>query len=102
MQAETLRDSFPASDKSLSRLLTEVPYLPESIFKLLEHLCSPGSNEKNEESHSTDRLTQGLSIIWNLILLRPPIRTACLRIALQVSFYICVIHSFFPSSIFSF
>lgn len=84
MQAGTLRDSFPASDKSLSRLLTEVPYLPESILKLLECLCSPGSN-KDEELH---RLTQGLSIVWNLILLRPPIRNACLQIALQVSFYI--------------
>jgi hypothetical protein len=88
MQAETLRDSFPASDKSLSRLLTEVPYLPESIFKLLEHLCCPGSNNKDEESHSVDRLTQGLSIVWSLILVRPPIRNACLKIALQVSFYI--------------
>ena len=87
MQAETLRDSFPASDKSLSRLLGEAPYLPKSIFKLLESLCCPGSNDKDDkELHSGDRVTQGLSTIWNLILLRPPIRDVCLKIALQVSF----------------
>ncbi|GFY82372.1 HEAT repeat-containing protein [Actinidia rufa] len=84
--AETLRDSFPASDKSLSRLLGEAPYLPKSIFKLLESLCSPGSNDKDDkELHSGDRVTQGLSTIWNLILWRPPIRDVCLKIALQVA-----------------
>ncbi|RVW84967.1 Symplekin [Vitis vinifera] len=82
--AETLRDSFPASDKSLSRLLAEVPYLPKSVFKLLDCLCSPGNSSKDEkELLSGDRVTQGLSAVWNLILLRPPIRDACLKIALQ-------------------
>lgn len=89
MQAETLRDSFPASDKSLSRLLAEVPYLPKSVFTLLECLCSPGNSNKDEkELQSGDRVTQGLSAVWNLILLRPPIRDACLKIALQVFFYL--------------
>ncbi|KAK9290954.1 hypothetical protein L1049_009134 [Liquidambar formosana] len=83
--AETLRDSFPASDKSLSRLLGEVPYLPKSIFKLLGCLCSPGNSDRDEkELQSGDRVTQGLSAVWSLILLRPPIREACLKIALQV------------------
>ncbi|XP_058110235.1 uncharacterized protein LOC131253301 isoform X3 [Magnolia sinica] len=82
--AETLRDSFPASDKSLSRLLGEAPYLPKTAFKLLECLCSPGSNEKNDkESQSGDRVTQGLSAVWSLILQRPSIRDICLKIALQ-------------------
>ncbi|XP_009598060.1 uncharacterized protein [Nicotiana tomentosiformis] len=82
--AETLRDSFPASDKSLSRLLGEAPHLPNSVLKLLERLCCPGSSEKDEkELHSGDRVTQGLSTVWNLILMRPPMREACLRIALQ-------------------
>lgn len=82
--AETLRDSFPASDKSLSRLLGEVPHLPNSTLKLLESFCCPGSCEKDEkELHSGDRVTQGLSTVWNLILLRPPMREACLKIALQ-------------------
>ncbi|CAK9133852.1 unnamed protein product [Ilex paraguariensis] len=82
--AETLRDSFPASDKSLSKLLGEVPYLPKSVLKLLECLCSPGSSDKDEkEFHSGDRVTQGLSAVWSLILLRPPIREVCLKIALQ-------------------
>lgn len=85
LQAETLRDSFPASDKSLSRLLAEAPHLPNSILKLLESFCCPGSCEKDEkELHSGDRVTQGLSTVWNLILLRPPMREACLKIALQV------------------
>lgn len=82
--AETLRDSFPASDKSLSRLLGEAPHLPNSTLKLLESFCCPGSSEKDEkELHSGDRVTQGLSTVWNLILLRPPMREACLKIALQ-------------------
>ncbi|XP_075088235.1 uncharacterized protein LOC107816280 isoform X4 [Nicotiana tabacum] len=82
--AETLRDSFPASDKSLSRLLGEAPHLPNSVLKLLESFCCPGSSEKDEKDlHSGDRVTQGLSTVWNLILMRPPMREACLRIALQ-------------------
>ncbi|XP_017247207.1 uncharacterized protein LOC108218671 isoform X2 [Daucus carota subsp. sativus] len=82
--AETLRDAFPASDKSLSRLLGEVPYLPKSILKLLECLCCPGNNDKDEKAvHSGDRVTQGLSTVWSLILLRPPTRDVCLKIALQ-------------------
>ncbi|CAI9301502.1 unnamed protein product [Lactuca saligna] len=81
--AETLRDSFPSSDKSLSRLLSEVPYLPKSVLKLLECLCVPGNSEQNEEIHSGDRVHQGLSIVWSLILLRPPTRDVCLKIALQ-------------------
>ncbi|KAJ4971323.1 hypothetical protein NE237_004422 [Protea cynaroides] len=82
--AETLRDSFPASDKSLTRLLGEVPYLPKTALKLLECLCCPGSSEKvDKELQSGDRVTQGLSAVWSLILLRPPIRDICLKIALQ-------------------
>ncbi|XP_031475162.1 uncharacterized protein LOC116247253 isoform X1 [Nymphaea colorata] len=82
--AESLRDSFPASDKSLSRLFGEAPYLPKPVFKLLECLCSPGNNEiYSKELKSGDRVTQGLSAVWSLILLRPPIRDVCLKIALQ-------------------
>ncbi|KAL5550451.1 hypothetical protein UlMin_000627 [Ulmus minor] len=81
---ETLKDSFPPSDKSLSRLLGEVPYLPTSVLKLLESMCSPEKCDKAEkEVQSGDRVTQGLSIVWSLILLRPPFRDACLKIALQ-------------------
>ncbi|KAG8504240.1 hypothetical protein CXB51_002593 [Gossypium anomalum] len=81
--AETLRDSFPPSDKSLSKLLGEAPRLPKSVLNLLGFLCSPGISEKAEESQSGDRVTQGLSTVWSLILLRPPIRDVCLKIALQ-------------------
>lgn len=82
--AETLRDSFLPSDKSLNRLLSEVPYLPKSIFELLEHLCCPDDNWKDDkESQIGDRVTQGLSTVWSLIMLRPPIRDALLKIALQ-------------------
>lgn len=94
LQAETLRDSFPPSDKSLSRLLGEAPYLPNSIFSLLESLCSPGNIDKAEELQSGDRVTQGLSTVWSLILLRPPIRESCLKIALQVSSLYHRFHSF--------
>ncbi|KAJ4850033.1 hypothetical protein Tsubulata_040849 [Turnera subulata] len=82
--AQTLRDSFPPSDKSLSRLLGEAPYLPKSVLDLLESLCCPGNIDKGEkESQSGDRVTQGLSTVWSLILQRPPIREVCLKIALQ-------------------
>ncbi|XP_050236923.1 uncharacterized protein LOC126686734 isoform X2 [Mercurialis annua] len=82
--AETLRDSFPPSDKSLSRLLGEAPYLPKSVLNLLESLCCPGNCDKAEKDfQSGDRVTQGLSIMWSLILMRPPIREVCLKIALQ-------------------
>ena len=82
---ETLRDSFPASDKSLSRLLGEVPHLPESVLKLVGRLCSPENGDKDDkELHSGDRVTQGLSAVWSLILLRPSLRSVLLEIALQV------------------
>lgn len=84
--AENLRDMFPASDKSLGKLLCEIPYLPEGVLKLLEDLCSPGNNEKQDKDlQSGDRVTQGLSAVWNLIMLRPSNRDRCLEIALQSS-----------------
>ncbi|CAM0907456.1 unnamed protein product [Alopecurus aequalis] len=84
--AENLRDMFPASDKSLGKLLCEMPYLPEGVLKLLEGLCSPGNNEKQDKDlQSGDRVTQGLSAVWNLIMLRPSNRDRCLEIALQSS-----------------
>ncbi|ONM61138.1 HEAT repeat-containing protein [Zea mays] len=77
---------FPASDKSLGKLLCEIPYLPEGVLKLLESLCSPGSNERQDKDiQSGDRVTQGLSAVWNLIMLRPSNRDRCLEIALQSS-----------------
>ncbi|XP_078445318.1 HEAT repeat-containing protein isoform X2 [Wolffia australiana] len=76
--AEAIRDSFPPSDKSLSRLLVEVPYLPKPVVKLLESMCSPSNVEKDSE-----RVTQGLSIVWSLILQRPSSRDVFLKIALQ-------------------
>lgn len=89
MQAETLKDSFPPSDKSLSRLLGEAPYLPKSVINLLECMCSPGNSENTDKDlQSGDRVTQGLSAVWSLILLRPPIRDVCLKIALQVLIYL--------------
>ncbi|KAF0908600.1 hypothetical protein E2562_026648 [Oryza meyeriana var. granulata] len=86
--AENLRDMFPASDKSLGKLLCEIPYLPEGVLKLLEGLCSPGSNGKQDkDQQSGDRVTQGLSAVWNLIMLRPSNRDRCLEIALQSSIH---------------
>ncbi|XP_072974798.1 uncharacterized protein [Typha angustifolia] len=82
--AEALRDKFPASDKSLGRLLGDAPYLPEGILKLLQGLCSPESREKyDKDLQSGDRVTQGLSAVWGLILQRPSNRDRCLLIALQ-------------------
>ncbi|KAG5407955.1 hypothetical protein IGI04_004274 [Brassica rapa subsp. trilocularis] len=82
--AEALRDSFPPSDKSLSKLLGDSPFLPKSVLKLLESFCCPESSDKVEKDlPSGDRVTQGLSAVWSLILTRPGIRNDCLKIALQ-------------------
>ncbi|XP_024011514.1 uncharacterized protein LOC18017266 isoform X2 [Eutrema salsugineum] len=82
--AEALRDSFPPSDKSLSKLLGDSPFLPKSVLKLLESFCCPGSCDKVEKDlQNGDRVTQGLSAVWSLILTRPGIRNDCLEIALQ-------------------
>ncbi|KAF3331746.1 Symplekin [Carex littledalei] len=86
--AKALRDKFPASDKSLNKLFAEVPYLPEGVFKVLEGLCSPSLERSNAEKHdketpSGDRITQGLSCVWSLIVLRPINRDRCLQIAFE-------------------
>ncbi|KAL4179988.1 hypothetical protein AMTRI_Chr13g122920 [Amborella trichopoda] len=88
-QAKALRDSLPASDKSLSRLLGEVPLLPASALKLLENLCQPdASDHQGNELRNGDRVTQGLGAVWSLILGRPLVRQVCLDIALK-----CAVHS---------
>ncbi|KAG9454622.1 hypothetical protein H6P81_007526 [Aristolochia fimbriata] len=84
--ATSLRDSLPASDKSFSRLLGEVPLLPDSALKLIEDLCRSDSYDK--DVREGDRVTQGLGAVWSLILGRPTIRQSCLDIALK-----CSIHS---------
>lgn len=86
--AQGLRDMLPPSDKSLSRLFGEAPLLPEAALQLLESLCNPAAGNKEAfEPSNADRITQGLSAVWSLILLRPPIRGKCLDIALQ-----CAVH----------
>lgn len=85
VQAQGLRDTLPPSDKALSRLLAEAPVLPDSALELLEGLCSPQPVAKEgKEAATGDRITQGLSAIWSLILQRPPVRDTCLAMALQV------------------
>lgn len=79
-------DSFPASDKSFSRLLGEVPLLPESSLKILNDLCySDVIGHDGKVIRDIERVTQGLGAIWSLILGRPQNRQACLGIALKVS-----------------
>eukprot|EP00250_Pteridium_aquilinum_P033702 c611_g1_i1 orf=440-4438(-) len=86
--AEGLRDALPPTDKSLSKLLGEAPVLPEAALKLLEALCNPGVEIKDGlEAPVVERITQGLSAVWSLILLRPPIRSECLDIVLK-----CTVH----------
>ncbi|KAL5074040.1 hypothetical protein RYX36_013024 [Vicia faba] len=86
--AKTLLDSFPASDKSFSRLLGEVPFLPESALKILEDLCySDVIGHDGKIIRDIERVTQGLGAIWSLILGRPQNRQSCLAIALK-----CAVH----------
>ncbi|KAL2489096.1 Symplekin [Forsythia ovata] len=84
--AKSLLDAFPATDKSFSRLLGEVPYLPESVLRLLDDLCS--GSHSGVDGRDGDRVTQGLGVVWSLILGRPLNRQACLDIALK-----CAVHS---------
>ncbi|GAA0152868.1 kinase [Lithospermum erythrorhizon] len=76
-----LLDALPATDKSLSRLLSEVPWLPDSVMRLLEDLCSQIHSVK--DGHDGDRVTQGLGAVWSLILARPHNREGLLDIALK-------------------
>ncbi|XP_042458465.1 uncharacterized protein LOC122042416 isoform X3 [Zingiber officinale] len=86
--AKALLDSFPATDKSFSKLLVEAPILPDSSLKLLEDLCHANYNEHHlEETRDGDHVTQGLVATWGLILGRPSYRRACLDIALK-----CALH----------
>ncbi|KAF3447440.1 hypothetical protein FNV43_RR12626 [Rhamnella rubrinervis] len=87
--AKLLLDSFPASDKSFSKLLGEVPILPDSILKLLDDLCYSDVTDKHgKDVRDVERVTQGLGAVWSLILGRPQYRQACLDIALK-----CAVHS---------
>ncbi|KAI3860400.1 hypothetical protein MKX03_018196 [Papaver bracteatum] len=84
--AKSLRDTLPASDKSFSRFLGEVPLLPDSALKLLEDLCcSEGFDNLGKDVRNGDRVTQGLGAVWSLILGRPLNREACLTIAFNCS-----------------
>lgn len=79
-------DSFPASDKSFSRLLGEVPLLPDSALKLLEELCCADvTDHLGKDLRDVERVTQGLGAVWILILGRPLNRLSCLDIALKVT-----------------
>ncbi|KAK9270973.1 hypothetical protein L1049_026561 [Liquidambar formosana] len=87
--AKSLLDTLPASDKSFSKLLGEVPLLPDSTLKLLDDLCYSGiTDHRGEGVRDGDRVTQGLGAVWSLILGRPLNRQACLNIALK-----CAVHS---------
>lgn len=79
-------DSFPASDKSFSRLFGEVPLLPDSALKLLYELCHADiTDHLGKDVRDVERVTQGLGAVWILILGRPLNRRACLDIALKVT-----------------
>ncbi|KAH7446302.1 hypothetical protein KP509_01G050700 [Ceratopteris richardii] len=81
--AQGIRETLPPTDKSLSRLFSEAPMIPVGALKWLESICNPsGTDVVNGE-----RIFQGLSAVWILILLRPPLRAECLEIALK-----CAVH----------
>ncbi|XP_040998005.1 symplekin-like [Juglans microcarpa x Juglans regia] len=87
--AKSLLDSFPASDKSFSRLFGEVPLLPGSALKLLDDLCyADVTDHLGKDVRDSERVTQGLGAVWILILGRPVNRHSCLDIVLK-----CAVHS---------
>lgn len=83
----SLLETLPATDKSFSRLLGEVPFLPDSALKLLDDVCR-SAHDFGKDGRDGDRVTQGLGAVWSLILGRPLNRQACLDIALK-----CAVHS---------
>ncbi|XP_024930588.3 uncharacterized protein LOC107421396 isoform X3 [Ziziphus jujuba] len=86
---KSLLDSFPASDKSFSKLLGEVPILPDSILRLLDDLCySNVTDQHGKNIRDVERVTQGLGAVWSLILGRPQYRQDLLDIALK-----CAVHT---------
>ncbi|KAL1817660.1 hypothetical protein ACET3Z_020234 [Daucus carota] len=85
--ARSLLDTLPTTDKSFSRLLGEVPYLPDTVLKLLNDVCC-SDHGLRKDARDGDRITQGLGAVWSLILGRPANRQACLDIALK-----CAVHS---------
>ncbi|KAK5831981.1 hypothetical protein PVK06_015780 [Gossypium arboreum] len=99
--AKYLLDTFPASDKSFSRLLGEVPFLPDSALKLLDDLCCFNVfDATRKETRDAERVMQGLGVVWSLILGRPNNRQACLSKALKVCFKISAQAKIRPFSIF--
>ncbi|KAL9143939.1 hypothetical protein ABFS82_14G266900 [Erythranthe guttata] len=76
--AKSLLVDLPASNKSFSRLLGEVPCIPDSVLAMLDDICT-----KSHSGADGDRVTQGLGAVWSLILGRPQSRQACLAIALK-------------------
>ncbi|KAL0923242.1 hypothetical protein M5K25_007290 [Dendrobium thyrsiflorum] len=92
--AKGLIDSFPASDKSFSRLLGEAPFLPDSALRFLEDVCySSVYDHLKKDASDGDRATQGLGTLWSLILSRPSNRLACLEIALKMFSLIMLVES---------
>ncbi|KAK6116065.1 hypothetical protein DH2020_008334 [Rehmannia glutinosa] len=79
--AKSLLGDLPASDKSFSRLLGEVPCIPDSVLGLLDDICT--KRHSGADARDGDRATQGLGAVWSLILGRPLCRQACLDIALK-------------------
>ncbi|KAK6130549.1 hypothetical protein DH2020_035695 [Rehmannia glutinosa] len=79
--AKSLLGDLPASDKSFSRLLGEVPCIPDSVLGLLDDICT--KRHSGADARDGDRVTQGLGAVWSLILGRPLCRQACLDIALK-------------------
>ncbi|KAJ8772263.1 hypothetical protein K2173_027440 [Erythroxylum novogranatense] len=76
--AKSLLDAFPASDKSFSRLLGEVPLLPPSAVKLLDDLCCSDVVDSSGKEVRDGGFDFGTSNH----------RQACLDIALK-----CAVHS---------
>ncbi|PPD66498.1 hypothetical protein GOBAR_DD36622 [Gossypium barbadense] len=69
--------------------LVKFRFLPDSALKLLDDLCSSDVFDvAGKEVRDAERVTQGLGVVWSLILGRPNNRQACLGIALK-----CAVHS---------
>ena len=92
MQAEGLVRTLPHQDRSLQKLICDLPLLPPPVLHLLRAMIGlPHQGGNGAEGNETDsvptggeRVTQALTAVWVVIKERPLMRIECLNMALEV------------------
>ena len=83
-QAEGLVRSLPHQDRSLQKLICDLPIVPPCLLLLLRTMIGLTPREGPALPTGGERVTQALTAVWVLIKERPAMRTECLDMALEV------------------